>query len=314
MKMGWPVLMVTHRPEEIPALTTHVMLVDEHRVVAQGSKRDVLRYAATHFGTTTRNAPASRRRTAVRKKANSSAPLVELRRVTVTANRTRILSKVNWTICRGQNWAVFGPNGAGKTTLLNLIQGDHPQAHALDIHWFGKSADSPAALWRARQRIGSMSPELHAHYPPEWPVLDVVCSGYFNSIGLYEPCSKGQQSAAREWLQDFGLAVHKRLPFGELSMGQQRLVLLARAMVKRPSLLLFDEPLQSLDGIHRHSLLAAVDRVVEQTGATLVFATHLRNELPRCITHVLQLKAGRTVFRGKRRRVSPSPFVSFRVS
>jgi len=271
-------------------------------VVKQGRKHEVLRYATACFGAVSAPASPARHGVLSDRKKRAAAPLIVLRRVTVTARRTGILSNVNWTICRGQNWAVFGPNGAGKTTLLNLIQGDHPQAHAQEISWFGKRADSPSTIWQARRRIGWMSPELHAHYSPEWPVLDVVCSGYFNSIGLFESCSKRQQTAARQWLRDFGLATQEQLPFGSLSMGQQRLVLLARAVVKQPLLLLLDEPLQSLDAVHRHGLLAAVDRVVEQTGAALVFATHLRKELPRCITHVLKLKAGRVVFRGNHRR------------
>ncbi len=314
MKAGWPVLMVMHRPDEIPQLTTHVMLVDDHRVVAQGRKADIVRRATARFGTIASKITAVRSGPSRRAPAMSSVPLVELRDVTVMAGRAHILSGVTWTIRQGENWAVFGPNGAGKTTLLNLIQGDHPRAHAEDIRWFGKASDSPLALWQARQRIGWMSPELHTHYPPDWSVLDVVCSGYFNSLGLFEPCSPRRQTAARQWLQDFGLAAHARQPFGELSAGQQRLVLLARAVVKRPRLLLLDEPSQGLDAVHRHTLLAAADRVVEQTGATLIFVTHLSKELPQCITHVLRLRGGRVVFRGKSRRISPFRLAGFMVS
>jgi molybdate transport system ATP-binding protein len=314
MKAGWPVLMVMHRADEIPRLTTHVLLVDDHRVVAQGRKRDVLRRTAARPRTAHSRIHVAIDQPSRRGSSPSSVPLVELRNVSVSAGRARILHQITWAVRPGENWAVFGPNGAGKTTLLNLIQGDHPQAYAQDIRWFGKTSDSPLALWQARQRIGWMSPELHTHYPPDWPVLDVVCSGFFNSLGLFEPCSHRRRVAARQWLQDFGLAAQARRPFGELSAGQQRLVLLARAVVKRPRLLLLDEPSQGLDGVHRHTLLAAADRVVEQTGATLIFVTHLPRELPRCITHVLRLKAGRAVYCGKSPRVSSSRLVKFMVS
>jgi molybdate transport system ATP-binding protein len=193
----------------------------------------------------------------------------------------------------GECWALSGPNGAGKTTLLNLIQGDHPQAYAQNIRWFGRHTDSTQTLWQMRQRLGWMSPELHQHYPGEWPVSDVVCSGFYNSIGLHQHVTRLQRTKARGWLREFGLLVQADAPLNELTFGQQRLVLLARAAVKRPRLLILDEPCQGLDAEQRRTLLAVVDRVVSQTGASLIFVTHHADELPRCVTHLLRLHGGR---------------------
>jgi molybdate transport system ATP-binding protein len=210
----------------------------------------------------------------------------------VTGANRIILKGITWTLCEGECWALLGPNGAGKTTLLNLIQGDHPQVYSENIRLFGRPTDSTQAVWNAREHIGWMSPEMHQHYPPGWSAGDVVCSGFFNSIGLYLPCSRRQRGEAWQWLLDLGLGKHTDTPFGELSFGQQRLVLLARAAVKEPRLLILDEPCQGLDAGQRPALLGAVDRVVAQTGVSLIFVTHHKDEVPRCITHTLRLAAG----------------------
>ena len=294
---GTPVLVATNRPEEIPAATTHLLVIDQHQVIAQGPKRDMLRLWQERFGAPPMKVGRRDRNTSgigsPRSKTASHELLVKFQNVTVKTGRNYILRDITWTLRDGECWALSGPNGAGKTTLLNLIQGDHPQAYAQNIRLFGRSTDSTKTLWQMRQRLGWMSPELHQHYPGEWETCEVVCSGFFNTVGLYETCSRAQRNAAWQWLLDLGLAAHANEPFGELTYGQQRLVLLARAAVKRPRLLILDEPCQGLDATQRQTLLAVVDRVVAQTGASLIFVTHHAGEVPRCITHVLRLAGGR---------------------
>src|ERR1019366_8811940 len=173
-------------------------------------------------------------------------------------------------------------NGAGKTTLLNLIQGDHPQAYSQNIRLFGQSTESTQTLWQARQQLGWMSPELHQHYPSHWPILDVVVSGFFNTIGLYQTGTRRQRALALQWLHDLGLGRQAQAVLSDLPFGDQRLVLLARAAVKQPRLLILDEPCQGLDAVQRWKLLAAVDRVVAQADTSLLFVTHHPGERPRC--------------------------------
>jgi molybdate transport system ATP-binding protein len=230
--------------------------------------------------------------------------VVELRHVTVRGGRQAILRDVDWTVREGDAWLVLGPNGAGKTTLLNLIQGDHPQAYAQDVRLFGRSTESTQALWQARQQLGWMSPELHQHYPLDCPVLDVVVSGFFNTLGLHEACSGQQCASALKWLRALQLARRSQLSFGELSFGEQRLVLLARAVVKQPRLLILDEPCQGLDAHQRFKLLAAVDRVMAQGQRALIFVTHHPDERPNRITHLLRLRAGRVQEAGPVQQVS----------
>ena len=302
MRTGLPVLLITNRPDELPPPTTHLLLVRNRRIIAQGTKRAVLQHPLARELKPASASPHHRRsssKTPARKA--TSVPLVELNHVTVRLGHQRILDDVTWTMRRGEHWALFGPNGSGKTTLLSLIQGDNPQAYALDLRLFGRKPETTQTLWHLRRRIGWLSPELHLHYPPGWSCLDVVCSGFFNTVGLYEPCTSRQRAAARHWLRRFGLADRPKKSFGELSLGDQRLVLLARAMVKKPKLLVLDEPCQGLDAAHRRSILATVDRLIGQTRAGLIFVTHHAKEMPACITHVLKLKSGR-IQQSRRRR------------
>jgi molybdate transport system ATP-binding protein len=313
MRAGLPVLLITNRPDELPPGTTHLLLVRNQRIIAQGTRRAVLKHPlARELVSSAPSSSSSSFLGAAKCNEDGSSSkhrpikgratlLIELNHVTVRHGSKRILDDVTWTMRRGENWALLGPNGSGKTTLLSLIQGDNPQAYALDLRLFGVRPETTATLWRLRRKIGWLSPELHLHYPAGWSGLEVVCSGFFNQIGLYEPCTSRQHAAARGWLRRLGLAHRAQQSFGELSLADQRLVLLARAVVKKPKLLVLDEPCQGLDIAHRRSLLATVDRLIGQTRAGLIFVTHHDREMPRCISHVLELKSGRIHRRRKKR-------------
>jgi molybdate transport system ATP-binding protein len=230
--------------------------------------------------------------------ATRGRALVELNQVTVRAGNKRLLEEVSWTIRPGERWLFIGHNGAGKTTLLSLLQGDHPQAHSVDFRLFGHRLGATHTLWQARRRIGWMSPELLLHHPPGWTVFDVVCGGFANALGLHHRPSAHQRRRVREWLKQLGLASRATDPLGALPVGEQRLALLARAVVKRPRLLLLDEPCQGLDATQRDRLLHAVDVLAHDPRLALVFVTHHPDERPRCITHRLALRAGRVVEAG----------------
>jgi molybdate transport system ATP-binding protein len=296
MRNGMRVLVSTSRPEEIPDPVTHLLILYRGRVLSQGPRDTELQVWQKHFGAQdhgldpNRHGPVPRRRAP---KSVGARVLVELRGVSVSADRGQILKEISWTIREGERWVLLGRNGAGKTTLLNLIQGDHPQVYAQDVRLFGKRTDSTRNVWQARKHLGWMSPELHHHYPGGWEVAEVVCSGYFNTVGLYERCSAAQKRAAMKCLRALGLERKASIPFGELSFGQQRLVLLARAVVKQPRLLILDEPCQGLDASQRRVLLAAVDRLLETTGGSLVFVTHHAGEWPSCVTHRTRMRKGR---------------------
>jgi molybdate transport system ATP-binding protein len=306
MRAGLPVLLITNRPDELPPRITHLLLVRDHRVIAQGTKRTLLKHPLARQLKSVSRPPSSSpflsSPSKLRPMKGRATPLIELNHITIRLASRRILDDVSWTMRQGENWALVGPNGSGKTTLLSLIQGDNPQAYALDLRLFGMRPETTATLWHLRRQMGWLSPELHLHYPVGWSCLEVVCSGFFNHIGLYEPCTPRQRATARDWLRRFGLAHRAKQSFGELSLGDQRLVLLARAVVKKPKLLVLDEPCQGLDIADRISLLTTVDRLIGQTHASLVFVTHHAQEMPVCISHVLELKSGR-IHRSRKKRM-----------
>jgi molybdate transport system ATP-binding protein len=218
--------------------------------------------------------------------------------VSVRYGRTTILDKVGFRVRRGEHWALSGPNGAGKSTLLSLVLGDNPQAYAHRIRLFGRRRGTGESIWELKARMGAVSPELHAHYPGGARVLDAVCSGLFGTLGLYRECTEEERARARAWLARFGLAVEEDRSLGELSLGMQRLVLVARALIADPELLVLDEPCQGLDAEGRRRVVEAVDAAASFSRATILFVTHRDDELPRCITHALQLRRGRVVRAG----------------
>lgn len=296
MKSGMRVLLLTSRPDEIPPGTTHVLLARNHRAIALGPRSTILRHPlARQLATASppRPSPPPRRAKDRPTPGRRETPIVELRHVTIVRGGRRILDDFSWTVRRGEHWALLGPNGSGKSTLLGLIQCDNPQAYSIDIRLFGARPHTTQALWAARRHIGWLSPELHMHHPTDWPCIDVVCSGFHSTLGLHHPITPRQRASARDWLRDFGLARRSDEPFGALPLGDQRLVLLARAVVKRPRLLILDEPCQGLDQSHRRTILEEVDRVLDTTDTTLIFVTHHANEKPGGIRRILRLRAKR---------------------
>jgi molybdate transport system ATP-binding protein len=219
--------------------------------------------------------------------------LVEMNHVSVSFASTPVLRNFSWTMRHGENWAILGPNGAGKSTVLALIAGDHLQAYANRIRLFGRQRGSGESIWEIKRHIGFISPELHARYHKRMSAFDVVCSGFFDSIGLYRLCSAKQIDKAEQWVKALNLGDLCPLPFQELSHGQRQLVLIGRAMVKSPLLLILDEPCEGLDKTHRHRLLAMLDEIGRRPDHHLIYVTHHPSELPGCITHVLKLKNGR---------------------
>jgi molybdate transport system ATP-binding protein len=201
-----------------------------------------------------------------------------------------------------EQWALLGPNGAGKTTLLSLILADNPQAYANDITLFGKRRGTGESIWEIKQNIGWVAPELQLYYPRDATCIDVACSGWFDSIGLYRECSGEQRAAAEKWLGEFGMTECADIAFEKISEGEQRLALLARAMVKEPGLLVLDEPCQGLDAENRDRVLQAVDGLSQRSGASMIYVTHRADELPQSITHVLRLNEGQVVEQGAKRK------------
>lgn len=218
-------------------------------------------------------------------------PLIVLRNGVVSYNDKPILNHLSWEVKPGEHWQIVGPNGAGKSTLLSLVTGDHPQGYSNDLTLFGRRRGSGETIWDIKQHIGYVSSSLHLDYRVSSSVRNVILSGYFDSIGIYQAVSDRQQSLAKQWLHLLGMEKLGDAPFHGLSWGQQRLVLIARALVKHPALLILDEPLQGLDPINRQLVRRFVDVLIGEGETQLLFVSHHAEDAPHCITDRLTFVA-----------------------
>lgn len=168
---------------------------------------------------------------------------IRMQNVTVAYAGVQIVENVSWTVNKGEKWALLGPNGSGKSTLLSLVTGDNPQAYANHIELFDRRRGSGESIWDIKKRIGYVSPELHLYYTAFATCEQVVASGHFDSIGLHRRCSAEQMESAKKYLAMLGINYLEQKTFTRISTGEQRLVLLARALVKNPPLLIYGRTL-----------------------------------------------------------------------
>ena len=201
-----------------------------------------------------------------------------------------VLKDLDWTVKCGEKWALSGENGSGKSTLLSLVCADNPQSYACDITLFGRKRGSGESIWEIKKHIGYVSPEMHRAYLKNLPAIDIVASGLHDSVGLYKRPRPEQMAACEWWMDIFGIANLKDRNFLQLSSGEQRLVLLARAFVKDPELLILDEPLHGLDLYNRRLVKDVIETFCRRKDKTMIMVTHYQEELPACITNSLFLK------------------------
>jgi len=300
--VGMQMALITHRIGEIGEAFTHVLQLDGNRVARQGKKADFIQYAQPDDHSMSDPAtldpamfdPVDRANAPGRNPAQpASMPLVHMRGVNVQYGHTRVLDNVTWTMNAGENWALIGPNGAGKTTLLKLITGDNPQGFANELELFGQRKGSGESVWDIKKHIGVLMDDLQARHQQQWRGLDVVCSGFFDSVGLYRTCTRQQRDIARQWARRLDIEDLMPRCFAHLSYGRQRSILLARAMVKSPRLLIMDEPCNGLDRRNRRRFLALLDKIAQTRAVSLLYVSHRTQEMPSCITHRLHLQQGR---------------------
>ncbi|MDR0218500.1 MAG: molybdate ABC transporter ATP-binding protein ModF [Enterobacteriaceae bacterium] len=225
-------------------------------------------------------------------------PLVSMNNVVIQYNDQPILHGLSWQVNPGEHWQIIGENGAGKSTLLSLITGDHPQGYSNQLILFGRQRGSGETIWDIKRHIGYVSNSIHLGYRVSTSVRNVITSGFFDSIGLYQAVSDRQRQLTDEWLALLGLSdTTANGPFHSLSWGQQRLVLIARALVKHPALLILDEPLQGLDSLNRTLVLRFIDIMIRNGDTQLLFVSHHQEDAPGCITHRLKFIPDGEIYR-----------------
>ena len=216
--------------------------------------------------------------------------VIDMKKVTIRYGERTILKDLDWTVKNGERWALSGQNGSGKSTLLSLVCADNPQSYACDITLFDRPRGSGESIWDIKKHIGYVSPEMHRSYKRNLPAIRIVASGLMDSIGLYAVPNAQDNDKCRWWLDMFGIGHLADKPFLQLSSGEQRLVLLARAFVKDPQLLILDEPLHGLDLWNRRLTKDIIETFCQRRGKTLIMVTHYQEELPNVITNNLYLK------------------------
>jgi molybdate transport system ATP-binding protein len=206
-----------------------------------------------------------------------------------------ILNHVNWDIKPGERWALLGPNGAGKSTLLSLINGDNPQAYANNIVLFDKKRGTGESIWDIKKKIGFVSPELHQYFPTDNSCLQVIESGYYDTLGLFRPSNKDRAAIALRWMKSLEIDRYARTLLKNIPASAQRLCLLARALIKNPSLLIFDEPCQGMDDHQQLHFKNLIDTICSLSNVTLIYVTHYQHEIPNSVDKVLRLDKGKVV-------------------
>ena len=218
---------------------------------------------------------------------DAQEPLIVLDNVNAGYGSLPVLSNVSWIMKPRHHVLIEGPNGCGKSTLLSLIDGENHKAYGQAVTLFGRVRGSGETVWDVKARFGIVSNELHNKYVKGWKVLDVVVSGFFDSVGLYDDSGSAEIDCARQWLTALGIEKLQKHYYHEISFGQQRLALLARAMVKHPRVLILDEPCVGLDDFHRQLILQTLDIIASQAHTNLVYVSHVVSEQPECINQRL---------------------------
>ena len=263
------VYLVVSRPEDVPDYVTDVINIGDNADDNGPGLSAELRQAIIDLP--------------YKEKEYHSDEVVNMNKVSIRYGERTILKDLDWRIMNGERWVLSGQNGAGKSTLLSLICADNPQGYACDISLFGHRRGTGESIWEIKRHIGYVSPEMHRSYHRDIAALRIVASGLKDTVGLYVHSTEEECEQCRWWMRIFGIEHLADRSFLKMSSGEQRLVLLARAFVKDPELLILDEPLHGLDRANRHLAKDVIEAFCERKNKTLIFVSHYKDERPACI-------------------------------
>ena len=271
---GHHIIVICNYENEVPASIHKKLLIDnfkiseisEYAVVnpQMGADTEGVHFDETHFPTPPQP---------------SFVYAINLKNVTVRYDEKIVLNNINWSVKSGEKWALLGGNGSGKSTLLSLVFGDNPQAYCNEVYVFDRKRGDGMSIWDIKKRIGFVSPELHLYFSKHIANFTLVTEGVAERVDF-----------ANELFDFYGIQVLKNQDFQQTSMGEQRLILLLKAIVQNPELLILDEPFQGMD-------IAVIEKSKQLINdfckhRTLIIVTHYREEIPTCIEHFFNLNNG----------------------
>ena len=285
------IILVLSKSDEIPEFITHVVEVREMRVLPKITRETYLQYRPP-FPTRLLSDKKAQEilNMPTNQLAAASQEVIRFNNVSIRYGSRTILKDLTWTVNQGERWALSGQNGSGKSTLLSLVCADNPQRYACDISLFGHKRGFGNSIWDIKKHIGYVSPEMHRSYRQDIPAIRIVASGLQDTIGLYTQPKETEYAVCRQWMDIFGIGHLAERTFLKMSSGEQRLVLLARAFVKDPDLLILDEPLHGLDNYNRRLVKDIIETFCQRPGKTLIIVTHYQEELPAVIDHAITLQ------------------------
>ena len=282
-----PILLLLQEPDHLPKAVSHIMQLDAGEIKYCGARDNILPLIQHEEAEIVlRELPPAAKRSF---EIDTQQPLLDLIQVNVSYLEEKILTDINWQLKHGQHCHISGPNGAGKSTLLSMICGDNHKAYGQNISLFGRKRGSGESIWEIKQKFGLVNTQLQLNHVSRMRVTEVVASGLFDTVGLYDNCAGKQKDIVQQWLHYTELDHLAKTRFEQLSFGQQRLALLARAMVKSPLILILDEPCLGLDAHHRQRILKLVDHIAASGRSHILYVSHVADETPLCINQQLQL-------------------------
>jgi molybdate transport system ATP-binding protein len=292
VRKGVHVLLICNL-QELPGSITHMAVLKKGQLIYAGARENIPHSIS--------EAPVNTFSLSTEKlnRLNSAIEnfkcAVQMKNVNVKYGERVILENINWLVKRGECWSVSGHNGAGKSTLLSLITADNPQAYANEIYLFDKRRGKGESIWDVKKRIGYISPEMHLYFEKTAACFEVIASGLFDSIGLFRKLSDTEEQQSDWWADVMQLKPLYNKSLYQLSLSQQRMVLLARALVKNPPLLILDEPCQGLDDEQTSYFNQLVNLLCRSFGTTMIYVTHYEKDIPPCVNQFLRLENGRQV-------------------
>ncbi len=306
LKSNGTTIIIVSDPEHIPEFTDVVVELDNGTITKDISFSQFIVFEENN--TAEVNDASELILNELVKQKNNYQLIVRMKNVNVSLGRKQILNDINWEVKPGERWVLKGHNGAGKTTLLSLITADNPQGYINDLVLFDRQRGSGESIWDIKKKIGFVSPELHLYFLRQKSIYhpaagtqmsynsltcyDVILSGLNDEIGFNSSTSERSLRLGKQWLKTLKMEHLEKMPFLHSSLGEQRIILLARALIKIPDLLILDEPCQGLDPRQTRRFIKLLDLICETGSTTMIYVTHRAEEIPLNMTHQMELKDG----------------------